>query len=395
MINREMRSVKVNELIFTEGQSGDCAYLIESGHILTFVNKDQTEIPLKVLGPGEVFGEMSLIDNSLRSASCRALEDCRLITVTREQLLSRIKSADPVVRLLMHALLERLRWQNAAMGGKAVSNENLADQENERREVIARIEQENRISRALQNDEFIPFYQPIFHLATGQIAGAEALIRWKSPDGLITAPSQFIFIMEESSLILRAGQIMIEKAMYDLSHDLKSLPEDFFISVNVSGKQFAEPNFLEHLEENRLRYKLDAQRIKLEVTEAVMMEGPQAVQTLQACRSRGYKLAVDDFGTGFSSLQYLASMPLTDLKIDRSFVIKMLTHEKSLTVVTALIQMARLLDLNVIAEGIELEDQRSKLQKLGVTMGQGYLLSKPLSCSDLKKFIDQRGSQAA
>ena len=395
MVDRDTRLVVANELIFNEGEAGDCAYLIESGHVLIFVKKDDVEVPLKVLGPGEVFGEMSLIDNSLRSASCRSLEEGRLIIVTRDQLLSRIKGADPVVRLLMHALLERLRWQNATMGGKTGRSDSHADQERERKEVMARIEQENRIARALKDDEFLPYYQPIYDLTTGKMAGCEALIRWRTANGVMNSPAQFIFIMEESSLILRAGQIMIEKAMKDFSTDLKHLPKDFFISVNISGKQFADPDFLDHLEATRTQYRMDASRIKLEVTEGVMMEGPQAVATLQSCRAMGYKLAVDDFGTGFSSLQYLASMPLTDLKIDRSFVIKMLTHEKSLTIVTALIQMARLLDLNVIAEGIENEEQCAMLKRLGVGMGQGFLLSKPLSCEQLAAFFPQTGRRAS
>lgn len=400
MTKRQTRLVASNESIFSEGAEGDCAYLIERGRVLIYLNKEGTEIPLKIIGEGEVFGEMSLIDNTLRSASCRALVETQLIVVTREQLLQRIQVADPVVRLLMRALLERLRFQNDAIRGKksgptgSMANESL---EKEKREALERIHLENKIAASLEQRKFIPYYQPIFDLHTGELKGAEALMRWISDDGTILTPSAFVDIMEHSALILDAGRLMMEGCMRDLAQYNRQFKSRsyFFVSINISGRQFASAQFLEQLESIRRQHGIEANQIKLEVTERVMMEGPLALATLQHCRSLGYQLAIDDFGTGFSSLQYLASMPLNDLKIDRSFVVQMLTQERSMSLIKALIHMAQVLGINLIAEGIETAEQRAILQNLGVQQGQGFLFSKPVPFSELLNLPPQIRFQAA
>jgi len=388
MIDRQTRTLKANELIFREGDVGDCAYLIERGSVLIFLNQDGVEYPLKVLGKGEVFGEMSLIDNSLRSASCRTQEKTQLIVVTREQLLERIQTADPVVRLLMRALLSRLRYQNESVRGKPLTPETVAHEE-DKKAALSQIEQENRIANGLKQREFIPWYQPIYDLHTRRIIGCEALMRWVSSDGIIASPAAFIDIMENSALIIEAGHAMLDQCMNHLNQLAKIVPNDFYISINISGRQFAEPTFLQDLEELREHHKLPANQIKLEVTERVMMEGPQALSSLQNCRALGYKLAIDDFGTGFSSLQYLASMPLHDLKIDRAFISNMLEQEKSLSIVRSLIHMAQLLGMNIIAEGIETQEQWQSLRSLGVRMGQGYLFCKPIPFNEFYTLLTE------
>lgn len=383
MIGQQVRVFNTQEQIFEEGQVGDCAYLIEQGSVLIYLNKDGTEYPLKVLGKGEVFGEMSLIDNSLRSASCRTLEKTQLIVVTKDQLLDRIKTADPVVRLLMRALLHRLRFQNDNIRGKSIESE-VKEHDEDRAAAVSQIELENRIAMALRNKEFVPWYQPIYDLVTLEIKGCEALMRWKLPDGLTAGPATFVDIMENSSLIVHAGHSMLEQATRDLYHLQDEMHPDFFVSVNVSGRQFEDPNFIEEIERLRQRYNVPAKKIKLEVTERVMMEGPQSLLALQSCRRLGYQLAIDDFGTGFSSLQYLASMPLDDLKIDRVFIADMLKSEKSMSIVKSLISMALLLGMNLIAEGIETEKQWQTLRQLGVRLGQGFLFCKPVPIEEFR-----------
>lgn len=378
---------KVGDLIFREGDAGDCAYLIERGRVLIFLHKDGAEIPLKVLGEGEVFGEMSLIDASPRSASCRALENTDLAVVSKDQLLSRIRGSDPVVRLLMRALLERLRNQNNSLRGQGDPDPTALvptlEQESDKREALRRIDMENSIARGLKNDEFLPYFQPIYDLQNTRIVGCEALIRWMSPDGHLVSPAVFMDIIESSSMVHQAGRMMVEKSTAALPEMQARFGKNFHVSINVGGGQFADPRFLEHLEEARRKNGLEGRCIKLELTERVMMEGPQALATLESCRQLGYRLAVDDFGTGFSNLQYLASMPLTDLKIDRSFVMKILSDQRSLSVVQSLIHLARSLDLNLIAEGIETEAELNLLRHLGVEMGQGFYFSKAVPFNDL------------
>ena len=395
MTNRQVRVLGPNEVIFREGDVGDCAYLVEQGSVLIFLNKDGTDYPLKILGKGEVFGEMSLIDNSLRSASCRTLDKTHLIVVTREQLLDRIQTADPVVRLLMRALLSRLRFQNDSIRGKAIHTEHDAHSEADKNEALHQIEQENRIAAGLKNNEFIPWYQPIYNLQTQEIIGCEALMRWMTPDGIAASPSTFIDIMENSSLIVQAGQMMLENCFGHMKTLSPHVSEEFFVGINISGRQFADTHFLEELERTRIRYGIPASQIKLEVTERVMMEGPQAVMALHNCRALGYCLAIDDFGTGFSSLQYLATMPLHDLKIDRSFVSQMLDQDKSLSIVRSLVNMAHLLGMNIIAEGIETKEQWYSLRQLGVRMGQGFYFSKPMPFDQLTQLLQKSKGRKA
>jgi EAL domain-containing protein (putative c-di-GMP-specific phosphodiesterase class I) len=217
------------------------------------------------------------------------------------------------------------------------------------------------MASAIDNNEFVPFYQPIYDLNSQSIVGCEALLRWKAADGKIISPNVFIDALEHSPLILDVGQHVLEKCIRDLVNLYHAIPnglcEDFFASVNVSGRQFADPQFIARLETVRAQSGISARHIKLEVTERIMTEGPIAIATLQNCRALGYKIAIDDFGTGFSSLQYLAAMPLHDLKVDRTFIAQMMSSEKALSIVKTLIHLATHLNLNLIAEGIETQEQ--------------------------------------
>ena len=394
MVGRLIRSYRENESIMTEGEPGTCAYLIESGMVLVYLISDGIEIPLKTLGKGEIFGEMAMIDNRPRSASCRALSNVSLVVVTQEQLLDRIHASDPIVRLLMRALLDRLRGQNDTLRGIPVQYIPIVTEElqKERIQALARIGIENQLAEALKNNEFIPYYQPIYNIETDQACGCEALIRWRTPNGKIITPGEFVDVLEESSLILNVGQMMIEKCLEDLARMKNDLPVtgNFFVSINISGRQFTDPNFLGQLEAARAKSGMPARHVKLEVTERIMTEGPQAIKSLQACRDLGYHIAIDDFGTGFSSLQYLASMPLTDLKIDRTFISQMMIDEKAQSIVKTLIYLAKPLNLNLIAEGIETQAQKFRLKALGVKYGQGFLLSRPVPYEELVLILNPK-----
>jgi EAL domain-containing protein (putative c-di-GMP-specific phosphodiesterase class I) len=387
MRGRQIKRFGAGEVIFSEGDVGDCAYLIERGRVLIFIEKDGAEVLLNILGAGEVFGEMALIDDSPRSASCRTMSDCQLIVVTKEQLLDRVRAADPVVRLLMQVLLDRLRLQNDRLRGIQSPLKTRGEDARalDKKAALECIDRENQIAAAIEADEFEPYYQPIYDLQSGELCGCESLIRWVTTEGIIT-PDSFMDIMEDTSLILTAGRKMIEKTLRDLPAMTThfSIP-DFFVSVNVSGRQFTNLDFIEEIEESRARYGLSPKHIKLELTERIMTEGVQAIETLKNCRKAGYRLAIDDFGIGFSSMQYLANMPLTDLKIDRSFVIKMIDDKKSLSIIRSIIHLANLLGLNLIAEGIQTQAQLDLLRSLNVNMAQGFIFSQAVPLAEFLK----------
>ncbi len=387
-MTHQRRQLKKNEVLFKQGDVGDCAYLVETGRILIYAVRDGDEFPLSILGEGEVFGEMALIDNEQRSASARALDACTLVVVNKQQLLDRIQAADTVVRLLMRVLLKRLRKQTEYILGKDLSTTaGEASQEREGKDVLERIMLENKIRDAFDAGEFVPYYQPIYNLGNSELVGCESLMRWIVPGQVQVGPNVFMDIIENSSMVIPFGRWVIERALSDLKFMLaqNSLKDDFFVSINVSGRQFYDPDFLLHLERERTRIGVPAQHIKLEVTERVMMEGAAPLQMMEQCFRHGYKLAIDDFGTGFSSLQYLATMPLHDLKIDRSFVSKIFKDDKSLTIVKSLIFLATHFRLNLIAEGIETPKEMQFLQSLGVQMGQGFLFSKAIPLDQFMK----------
>ncbi|AHI06013.1 hypothetical protein BDW_07565 [Bdellovibrio bacteriovorus W] len=385
-----------DQIIFNEGDVGDCAYIIEKGRVLVYLNKDQEDIPLTILGEGEIFGEMALMDMQTRSASVRALEDVRLAIVTKQQVLERVSTADKVVQLLMRVLLKRLRRNTGKLPHRfaEVEFENSGAGDDVTQSTLEQIKLENQIFQAFQQKEFELFYQPIINLKTKQIAGCEALLRWNSPTRGLVSPNLFIDIIENSSMVIPIGHWIINQALKDLKQiqehltqkGKKKLADDFMMSINISGRQFTHSDFVNNLEDLREKHDLSPSNIKLEMTERIMMDGAIALEALNQCRSLGYAISIDDFGTGFSSLQYLTQMPISFLKIDRCFVMKLLTDPKSKAVVSSIIHLAHAMDIEIIAEGIEQNEESLVLETLGARYGQGYLFSRPV---DLGRFIQQ------
>lgn len=397
-MSSEAQSVDIlkDQIIFSEGDEGDCAYIIEKGRVLAFVTKDKEEVPLSILGEGEIFGEMSLIDNMPRSASVRALEDVRLAIVTKQQVLERVSTADKVVQLLMRVLLKRLRNRNSHLTFAGTNSQDL-ELENDptAQSALDKIRLENQIFQAFQNKEFELFYQPIVNLKNKKITGCEALLRWNSPQLGLVSPNLFIDIIENSSMVIPIGHWIINQALKDLSqikeylekNGHQKMSEDFMMSINISGRQFTHSDFINNLEDLREKHQLTTHNIKLEITERIMMDGALAIESLNQCKNMGYAISIDDFGTGFSGLQYLTQMPISFLKIDRSFVMKILSDPKSKAVVSSIIHLAHAMDIEVIAEGIEHSEESLVLETLGARYGQGYLFSKPVDISRFMKLL--------
>lgn len=387
-----------DQIIFSEGDGGDCAYIIEKGRVLVYLSKDQEEIPLTILGEGEIFGEMALIDNQTRSASVRALEDVRLAIVTKQQVLERISTADKVVQLLVRVLLKRLRRKNMLTPGgnfSEVEIDNSGAGDDGTESALDQIKLENQIFQAFQNKEFELFYQPIINLKTKKITGCEALLRWNSPLHGLISPNLFIDVIENSSMVIPIGHWIINQALKDLRtiqdqlllNKKTDLAANFMMSINISGRQFTHSDFVNNLEDLREKHGIETKNIKLEMTERIMLDGAIALEALNQCHNQGYAISIDDFGTGFSSLQYLTQMPISFLKIDRCFVMKILSDAKSKAVVSSIIHLAHAMGIEVIAEGIENNEESLVLETLGARYGQGYLFSKPVDVGRFLKLI--------
>ncbi|SIS75012.1 EAL domain-containing protein [Neptunomonas antarctica] len=255
--------------------------------------------------------------------------------------------------------------------------------------VISKLTLENHLRQAIDNEEFVLYYQPKMDLLSGQIRCAEALIRWNDPRTGLVFPGQFIPILEETGLIYEVGRWALHKAIADNLRWRKAGLPAIRIAVNVSALQLHRQSFISEIEEAVALDAQAAQGLELEITESMIMEDIERnIDSLKAIRAMGITIAIDDFGTGFSSLSYLSKLPVNTLKIDRAFVVEMTTGSEGLALVATIINLAHAFKLKVVAEGVETEEQSSMLRVLGCDEIQGFLLSKAVPCEEFEtKFL--------
>jgi EAL domain-containing protein (putative c-di-GMP-specific phosphodiesterase class I) len=249
---------------------------------------------------------------------------------------------------------------------------------------------ESDLRRALEKEELCVYYQPIVSLASRELYGFEALVRWQHPERGIISPDDFIPLAEETGLILPIGLQVLQESCNQLRKWQQCSPchRDLIMSVNLSGKQLTQPDLIKRIEEVLHESQLNPWHLKLEITETVVMENPElAAVTLAKLRGLGVRLSIDDFGTGYSSLSYLNRFPVDTLKIDRSFVTSMNEADENLQIVKTIVTLAGNLGMQVVAEGVESEEQLEQLRSLKCQYGQGYLFSKPLDVTDADLFI--------
>ncbi|PKA24511.1 EAL and GGDEF domain-containing protein [Leptospira meyeri] len=254
---------------------------------------------------------------------------------------------------------------------------------------------ENSLRKAIQNEELVLFFQPKISTVTNQVCGAEALIRWKHPERGWVPPVEFIPVAEDSGIIERIGDWVLEEACQLKKEWKKQNLPTFPVSINVSGKQLARANWSHRVQSTILQYEINPEEIELELTESSIMENPEkSIEAFEYLSGLGIKVSIDDFGTGYSSLSYLKKINADVLKIDRSFVIDLELNEDDRAICKAIINMAHSLGMEVIAEGVENLAQRDLLHDLGCHMIQGYLYSKPLPAHDFVEFVKKFNESA-
>ena len=261
--------------------------------------------------------------------------------------------------------------------------------------VAEKLALENKLRRALENNEFVLHYQPKVDLDTRRIVAVEALIRWMSPELGLVPPGKFIPLMEETGLILDVGWWALRQAALDRKRWVdRGMPAPR-IAVNVSAVQLRKPDFVATVA-SALRDGAEPHGIDIEITESLIMEDIQrTVDKLHGLRALGIDLSIDDFGTGYSSLAYLAKLPAQTLKIDRAFVITMIDDPNSMTLVSTMITLAHSLRMKVVAEGVETEAQAKVLHLLRCDQIQGYLISKPLPFELVSRLIQDDAKPSA
>ncbi len=254
-----------------------------------------------------------------------------------------------------------------------------------------RLALENKLRKALDNNELSLFYQPKVDTDSGEIVGLEALLRWNSPTDGAIPPNVFIPVAEETGLILSIGEWVINEACRQTQEWQAAGLPDIQVSVNVSGQQFGKQDLARIVSTALLRNKIAPGLLEVEITESAIMESPdRAVKELTAIKELGVGIALDDFGTGYSSFSYLHRFPIDTLKIDRSFIQTLNNNEQSSELVAAIIAMAHIMHLQVVAEGIETEEQLDVLAKRDCDIIQGFLFSKPVPADQIPALLRRR-----
>lgn len=248
---------------------------------------------------------------------------------------------------------------------------------------------ENRLAEAIANNEFEVYYQPLFESTTGQMRGAEALLRWLNDDGkVIYSPAQFIPMAEKNGTIIDLGNFVFRSVFKNIHEWTVKYRAKYIISINVSAMQLEKPDFIDNLQKLMELYEVDASLIEIEITESVLINDfDNILETLKLLKQLGIRVSLDDFGTGFSSLNYLRELPITTLKIDKSFVDDICTDDKTATITGSVVDMVKKLELETVAEGVEEKEQLDYLKTIGCDNIQGFLLSKPIAKTEFEKLI--------
>ncbi len=283
-----------------------------------------------------------------------------------------LKNADTAMYHAKHAGGNQYQFFNSSMNKQAVK----------------RLQIESLIRHGLKEDYFSVFYQPKIEIATGKIAGMEALVRFETPSKGIISPVVFIPVSEETGQIIDIGEIVLRKACYATKEWVDAGLFDGRIAVNLSAVQFTQPNLVGMIKDVLNETKLPAKHLELEITEGTVMDSPQkAIDTMLQIRALGIHLSLDDFGTGYSSLAYLKKFPLNTLKIDKAFVDDIENSEQGRNMVATIVTIAHNLGLQVVAEGVENNKQLNFLSGLRCEQLQGYLYSKPLPQQDFRSYL--------
>ncbi len=254
--------------------------------------------------------------------------------------------------------------------------------------VLERFSIERDLKKALENGEFILYYQPKLRLSDKKITSAEALIRWNHPRQGMIPPGKFIPVAEESKIIIDINRWVFKEACRQVKKWKTSGRDDLSVSVNLSGYKLNSQNIVKYLKDTLTSVGLDSKSIEIEITENILLkETKETISTFNAIKALGFKIAMDDFGTGYSSLSYITSFPVDTLKIDRSFVMNAMSEQNNQVIIKAIIAMGHSLGKKIIAEGIETEDQYHFLKECGCDEGQGFFFHHPVPADEFEKLL--------
>jgi EAL domain-containing protein (putative c-di-GMP-specific phosphodiesterase class I) len=376
-------SLRAGDALFREGDPPTTAFLIESGEIEVTMLRDGERVTLSRLGPGDLLGEMAVIDDAPRTATALALTECLLFPIDRAQIGERLAATDPIIRSLLEGQLKRYRGALAAMQGDARDFIDTVDTPSERAG-IGKIRLETHLREALAGNGLELRFQPLRHVPTGRIAGYEALVRWTHPELGPISPAEFVALAEETSLIVPIGEYVFDAACAAVSRllDAGATPAPF-VAVNVSARQLAHPGLVERIVARIEAAGVPRGSLKIEITESQALDYQRVAEVIALCHRHAIKVALDDFGTGHSSLAHLHRLAFDALKIDQAFSRSMLEDDRAMAIVEAIVRMGKALGAEIVVEGVETAAMFAALERLGCDYAQGYYVGRPQALEQL------------
>ncbi len=387
--------------IFKEGDEGDCAYLIENGSVELSTLQKKEIIKIGILEKDDLFGEMALIDKRPRMATVTVLEETQVIRIPRSLIEENLINVNPIIGHLLRLVLKRFRQSHhSLMGNDQYASEQAGEELDEefsktQENLVLHVGIASDIHDGLKRDEFQLNYQPIISIVDNRVVGFEALIRWDHPQHGLMLPIKFLDIANSTDQILAIGIWTLERICRDFktffegtSNSSKRAP--LFVSINMSARQLAKAEHVAQFANILHSARVDPNCIRLEISEKLLSgQLNHARMVLSALRGQGFRLSLDNFGTGNSGLSHLQKFPIENIKIDRSFISNMLSDYDSMQIVKASIDLAKALDMEIVAEGVDSMEVLKKLLKMGCTYAQGYFIARPMPQAEATKYSSQ------
>lgn len=387
---KEQIQVAAGHRVFGQGDHGDCAYLIETGRIEILHEEEEGtgERCVATLGVHDIFGELALLGEGVRSASARAVGDVRLTVLTRDFFAGCLQQTEPIMRHLLRTVAARLQRELDL----PVENSLMAEVDQAR--AVMQIQLTRELNAALERSELSVALQPIVNLRGGTCVGFEALARWQSPRYGAIPPSRFVPLAEDSGLIGDLGRYILRRAVADAATLMAVVP-DLYVSINVSPRQFADATLFPTLARALIEHALPARQVRLEVTESVLMRDMAITQEFfAAARELEVGVLIDDFGTGYSALAQLHRFQIDGVKLDRSFINGIDSDARVRAVVRAVSQLCGELGIHTIAEGVETREQADACLALNIEHAQGYLYSPGVPLAAASQWLRHQLSMA-
>lgn len=369
------KTLSAGEYLFHEGDRPSSAFLIEEGAMEIHSGGPMHRLVLARLGPGDLLGEMSVVDQSTRTASALALSNTVLLVIDGDQIKDRLAASDPIIRMLLDGQIKRYRSMLSLLQGRAPSDSIAADPDAQVDPGLSKFRLESHLRDALSQHKLEVRYQPILEIATGRIAGYEALVRWDHPTRGPVSPDEFIKLAEETSLIVPVGEYVFDVACAALDR-LRADPMPF-VAVNVSARQLANEGLMQRVVERRDALGLPPGCIKVEITESQALDYLQVTEVIEHCHRNQIAVSLDDFGTGYSHLTHLHQLEVDAIKIDQAFVREMFSSERAMSIVRAIVALGQAIHADLMVEGVETREQLELLRSIGCRYAQGYLIGKP------------------